>query len=82
MLGHSKFEGLTGFRNVNHTGVDTMLVTVNHLKCPVGHVYTGVTHVKIKKDSVSRDNQWGRRIRNFKFSAYCEDAKFTGNQSE
>ena len=66
LLGHSKFGGLTGFRNVNHAGVDTILVTGNHLRCPVERVYTGFTHVKLKKDSISRDNQWGKGIRNFK----------------
>ena len=36
------------------------------LKCPVERVCTGFTHVKLKKDSVNRDNQWGKRIRKFK----------------
>jgi len=30
LLGQSKFEGLTLFRNVNHEGVDTVLATVAH----------------------------------------------------
>jgi len=30
LLGQSKFKGLTLFRNVNHEGVDTVLVTVAH----------------------------------------------------
>jgi len=30
LLGQSKFEGLTFFGNVNHEGVDTALVTVDH----------------------------------------------------
>jgi hypothetical protein len=30
LLGLSKFKVLTLFRNVNHEGVDTMLVTVAH----------------------------------------------------
>jgi len=30
LLGQSKFEGLTLFGNVNHEGVDTVLVTVAH----------------------------------------------------
>jgi len=30
LLGQSKFEGLTIFGNVNHEGVDTVLVTVAH----------------------------------------------------
>jgi len=30
LLGHPKFEGLTVFQNVNHEGVDTVLVTVAH----------------------------------------------------
>ena len=39
LLGQSKFEGLTLFRNVDHEGMDTVLVTVAHLKCPVEHAY-------------------------------------------
>jgi hypothetical protein len=30
LLGQSKFESLTVFRDVNHEGVDTMLVMVAH----------------------------------------------------
>jgi hypothetical protein len=30
LLGQSKFEGLTLFRNVNHEGVDIVLATVAH----------------------------------------------------
>ena len=30
VLGQSKFESLTLFGNVNHEGVDTVLVTVEH----------------------------------------------------
>jgi hypothetical protein len=30
LLGQSKFESLTVFREVNHEGVDTALVTVAH----------------------------------------------------
>jgi len=30
LLEQSKFEGLTLFGNVNHEGVDTVLVTVDH----------------------------------------------------
>ena len=58
MLGQSKFEGLTLFRNVNHEGVDTVLVTVAHLKCPVELANTGVTYVKSKNlASVIRTNR-------------------------
>jgi len=49
LLGQSKFEGLTLFRNVNHEGVDTVLVPVDHLKCPVEHSTTGLTRVKLKR---------------------------------
>jgi hypothetical protein len=30
LLGQSKFENLTVFRDVNHDGVDTVLVTATH----------------------------------------------------
>ena len=82
MLVQSKFEVLTLFRNVNHDGVDTMLVTVAHYKCPVEHASTGVSYVKLKFiASVIRTNgEEENKI--LKFSAYYETAKFTGDQSE
>jgi len=53
------------FRNVNHEGVDTVLVTVAHSKCPVEHATTGLTHVKLKDIASVFRNQLGARIQNF-----------------
>jgi len=44
----AKIREFDTFRNVNHEGVDTVLVTVAHSKYPVEHVYTGVIYVKLK----------------------------------
>ena len=65
LLGQSKFEGLTLFRNVNHEGVDTVLATVTHYKCPVERVYSGFTWVKLKK--ISRQSQEPMGRKNTKF---------------
>jgi len=81
LLGQSKFEGLTLFRNVNHEGVDTVLVTVAHSKCPVEHATTGLTHVKLKITRRSFETNGEEEYKILKFSAYYETAKFTGDQS-
>jgi hypothetical protein len=46
--GHSKFEGLTLFRNVNHEGLDTVLVMLARYKCPVQRVYIVVYTCTLK----------------------------------
>jgi len=73
LLGQSKFEGLAFFRNVNHEGVDTVLVTVDHEKCPAEHVSTGVTYVKLKDIASAIRNQWEGRIQNFEVFGLLRD---------
>jgi hypothetical protein len=66
LLGQSKFKGLTLFQDVNHEGVDTVLVTVAHLNCPVDGTYTGFTYVTLKYTASVIRTQWGVRIQNYK----------------
>ena len=82
MLGQSKFEGLTLFRNVNHEGVDTVLVTAvggyrvsygSTLKMSSKVRYTGLTHVKLKDIASVFRNQLGRRIQNFEVFLLLRD---------
>ena len=72
MLGQSKFEGLTLFRNVNHKGVDTMLVTVAHKMSSKVH-HTGLTHMKLKDIVSVIRNQLGGRIQNFEVFGLLRD---------
>ena len=81
MLGQSKFEGLTIFQNVNHEGVDSVLVTVARKKCPVERVYTGFAYVKLKDIALVIGTNGEKEYKILKFLAYYETAKFTGNHS-
>jgi len=66
LLGQSKFEGLTFFRDVNKERVDNVLVTVAHSNCPVEDAYTRFTYVTLKDMAPVIRNQWEDRIQNFK----------------
>jgi hypothetical protein len=82
LLGQSKFKGLTLFQNVNHEGVDTVLVTVAHQKFPVELVYMGVTYVKFKDITSVIGTNGEEEYKILKFSAYYDTAKFKKDQSD
>ena len=67
---------------MNHEGVDTMLVTVAHQKCPVEHVYMGVIYVKVNDIAPVIGTNGEEEYIILKFSAYYETAKFTKDQSD
>ena len=73
MLKQPKFEGVATFRNVNHEGVDTVLFTVAHSKCPVKNATTGLTHEKLKDIAAVFRNQLGGRIQNFEVFGLLQD---------
>ena len=81
LLGQSKLEGVTLFRNVNHKGVDTVLVTVAHSNCPVEHTSTGLTCVKLKDIASVISTNGKEEYKILQFSAFYETAEFTGDQS-
>ena len=71
MLGQSKFEGLTIFRDVNQEGVGTVLVT----NCPVDDAYKGFTYVKLRDmASVIRD-QWEDAIQSLEVLGLKRDCQ-------
>ena len=51
LQGQSKFEGLTIFRNINHEGVDTVLVTV------VGPCHHGMARHQFADRGMSSDKE-------------------------
>jgi len=79
LLGQSKLESLTLFRDVNQERVATLLVTVAHYNCPVEDDGMGFTYSYVKGSVIM--NQRGDRIQNFKVLAYYETAKCTRDQS-
>jgi hypothetical protein len=46
LLGQSKFEVLTVFRDINQEGVDPVLVKVTHYNWPVEDAYTGFRYIR------------------------------------
>jgi hypothetical protein len=57
-MGQLKFESLTLFRDVNHEGVDTVLVPA-----PVDYPHTGLTYIMLRdRVSVSRIRGGGGEI--------------------
>ena len=67
VLGQSKFNGLTLFRDVNKEGVDTTLAAVAHYDCMVDNAHTGFTYITLRDTLSVIRNQWGDRKQNIKF---------------
>jgi hypothetical protein len=51
LLGQSEFKGLKFFQDVNQEGVDTVVVTVEHLNCPSEDTRVGFTYITLRDDA-------------------------------
>jgi hypothetical protein len=66
LLGQSKLEDLTLFQDVNHEGVDTVLVMAAQYNCLVEDAHMGFTYITLRNTASVIRNQWGVRIQDFK----------------
>ena len=78
----AKIRGFDTFSKCKSRGGGCHVSHGSPLKCPVEHVYTGVTYVKLKDIAPVIRTNGEEDYKILKFSAYYETAKFTGDQSD
>ena len=80
--GTAKIQGVDTFSKCKSRGGGYRVSHGSPLKCPVKHVYTGVTYVKLKDIAPVIGTNGEEEYKILQFSAYYETDKFTKDQSD